>query len=57
MSQQLAGLAALRGPGDAPTEEKAEGKAADESPEDDADVPPEKKPSVEEAFGDLSDDE
>jgi len=56
MSQQLAGLAALLGPVDAPAEEDV-GTGADESTEDDADALPERKPSVEEAFGDLSDDE
>ncbi|WP_191984691.1 SRPBCC family protein [Pelagerythrobacter rhizovicinus] len=62
MSQQLAGLAALLGPVDAPAEEKAAGESADakpadeaDPPDDESDVPPAKKPSVEDAFGDLSD--
>ncbi|MGV2495746.1 SRPBCC family protein [Pelagerythrobacter aerophilus] len=62
MSQQLAGLAALLGPVGAPSEEKSPDEGADAEPadeadpaEDEADAPPKKKPSVEEAFGDLSD--
>lgn len=51
MSQQLASLAALLGPVDAPAEAAGEGSAQ----EDEMDAPGDGKPSVDEAFGDLSD--
>lgn len=57
MSQQLARLAALLGRVDARAEEKADEEGAAESTEDEADGPPERKPSVEEAFEDLPDEE
>lgn len=64
ISQQLAGLATLLGPVDAPVDEPdAEGEGADAeatgdtpAPEDEGDASAEDTPSVDEAFGDLADD-
>ena len=59
MSQQLAGLAALLGPVDAPAEEDADEEPSEEgdasAPEDGPDASGEETPSVDEAFGDFAD--